>query len=93
MNDGLYVVSDTVAQKALDDIARKDFTAGLKGFDRVLVFTNGTLNIAIYANDSSLSTYTNNTISKLSDLKNRQFVKAQNCESLQGNTKICAKCS
>ena len=76
MNFGLYVVSDLAVQKALDDVARKEFAIGLNGFDRVLLFTNGTLNIGIYTNDSSISTYTNNSITKLSDLKNKPFAKA-----------------
>jgi hypothetical protein len=76
LNNGLYVVLDLPEQKVLEDIARNDFATALNGFDRVLIFTNGALDIVIFANDYSISTYTNNAVTKLSDLKNKPFARA-----------------
>ena len=67
---------DLPEQKVLEDIARNDFVTALNGFDRVLIFTNGALDIVIFANHYSISTYTSNAVTKLSDLKNKPFARA-----------------
>ena len=60
----MFVVSDLALQTAVEEAAQKEFSQNLTGFDRILVLSNGTVHVAKYANDTSVSTYRQNTQSK-----------------------------
>mgnify|MGYP000887693982 CR=1 FL=1 len=46
LNNGLAFISDVNFQKSIEDLARKEYPTDLSGYDRVMILSNGTLNVA-----------------------------------------------
>ena len=76
LNDGLAVISDNAFKKNIEDDARKEYPSDLSGYEIIVVTSNGTLNIAKFASESSVITYTK---SSSSAINRQQFIKSNPC--------------
>ena len=72
--------------KTLEDLARKDYSQDLSGFEKIINLTNGTLYNIKFANQNNLKAYSRLSQSNTYDLTSQDLIDSKNCDTKRLNS-------